>query len=216
MPNKAVLAIDIDDVIAANAAGFIEFSNKRWGTHLTIHDYDEHWGNMWQIHQDEVHKRAIEYHESGTIGRFDTIPNAEKILRKLHERFVIVAVTSRRIMVEPETRAWLETHYSGIVDEVRFAGFYDDSSKLGQGWAKTKADILDAIKAKYFIDDQLKHCLAAANTGMNVILFGDYAWNQTEDLPKNITRCSAWEDVEAYFETESALGQNAIAADTCN
>lgn len=200
MLHKPVLAIDIDDVLAANADGFVRFSNERWGTNLTVEDYDEHWGSLWQITQEEVQRRAIEYHESGAIGRFKTIPSAETILRGLHDRYKIIAVTSRRIMVEPETRAWLESHFADIVDEVRFAGFYDDLAKLSEGWAKTKADILTSIEARFFIDDQLKHCLAAAEAGINVILFGSYPWNQADLLPANVTRCATWQEVSEYFK----------------
>ncbi len=53
-----IIAIDIDDVLADYAAGFVKFSNARWGLNLTIADYDEHWGNVWGVDVDEVRRRA--------------------------------------------------------------------------------------------------------------------------------------------------------------
>ena len=200
MHNKSIIAIDIDDVLAANAEGFVKFSNERWGTHLTVDDYDEHWAKVWQVEEEEVKRRAIELHESGTIGRYEKIPDADSILSKLHENHTIIAVTSRRIMVEPETRAWLDRHFTDIIDEVRFAGFYDDLEKTQQGRHATKADIIQQIGAGYFIDDQLKHCLAVAGNGTRVILFGNYSWNQIDTLPDGIVRCPTWFDVESYFQ----------------
>jgi Holliday junction DNA helicase RuvA len=38
MSPKPIIAIDIDDVLAENARGFVEWSNKRFGTSLTTDD----------------------------------------------------------------------------------------------------------------------------------------------------------------------------------
>ena len=40
------IAVDVDDVLAENAAGVVAFSNQRWGRNLTVDDYDEHWAKM--------------------------------------------------------------------------------------------------------------------------------------------------------------------------
>jgi hypothetical protein len=34
-------------------------------------------------------------------------------------------------------------------------------------------------------------------------LFGDYTWNQADDLPNGITRVKDWAAVEEYFTNES-------------
>ena len=57
MVRKKTIAIDIDDVLAANAENFVEFSNKKWGTHLRPDDYTEHWAELWDVDFDEVEKR---------------------------------------------------------------------------------------------------------------------------------------------------------------
>ena len=197
---KEILAIDIDDVLAANAEGFVSFSNERWGTSLKPEDYDEHWAEVWRVDEEETEKRAVELVESGAVGRYKHIAEAESVLRKLHDKYTIHAVTSRRRTVEKETIAWIESHFSGMIDEISFAGFYDDPSQIHNNRAKTKADILKEIGASYLIDDQLKHCLGAAQIGIDTILFGDYKWNQThETLPVNVTRCKDWAEVDQYF-----------------
>lgn len=41
--------MDIDDVRAGQVEGLVAFSNQRWGTALTVDDYDEDWGVMWVL-----------------------------------------------------------------------------------------------------------------------------------------------------------------------
>ena len=47
--------------------------------------------------------------------------------------------------------------------------------------------------------DQLKLCRAAADLGMDALLFGDYSWNKIEELPDNTARCKDWKEVGEYF-----------------
>jgi hypothetical protein len=60
--------------------------------------------------------------------------------------------------------------------------------------------VLKDVGAAYLIDDQLKHCLAAHDMGVQALLFGNYAWNQASDLPDGIVRCAGWADVADYFD----------------
>lgn len=201
MSLKPVLGIDIDDVLAANAAGFVKFSNERWGTNLTVDDYDEHWASVWKVDEAETRKRALELHESGTFGRYEHFPDAKEVLQQLHDKFTIIAVTSRRRLIEVETRAWIKRYFDGVIDDIMFAGFYDRTDGDVQTMrAMTKADLLQSLKVEYFIDDQLKHCLAAAAIDINTILFGDYKWNQRAELPERVARCANWRAVKNYFQ----------------
>ena len=61
------IAIDIDDVLAENAIGFVAFSNERWGTRLSVDDYSEHWSEMWRVDSEEAERRARIFHDSGII-----------------------------------------------------------------------------------------------------------------------------------------------------
>ena len=61
------IAIDVDDVLAENAAGFVAFSNQRWGTTLQVDDYDEHWAKIWNVDNEEVERRAKEFHNSSLM-----------------------------------------------------------------------------------------------------------------------------------------------------
>lgn len=196
--NKPIIAVDIDDVLAAQAEGFVRFSNERWGTNLTVEDFDEHWSDLWQVKHDVTERRALELHQSGVIGTYGHYDEATGVLRSLHEKYRLIIATSRRVSVKVETQEWLDRYFPNLFEAVYFAGIFDQPLMEGS-FLKTKADLLKQYKADFLIDDQIKHCTAAAEAGVTALLYGDYPWNQTEKLPEGVTRCKDWEAVLEYF-----------------
>ena len=95
--SKPIIAIDIDDVLADYAAGFVAFSNQRWGTMLTLDDYDEHWGNVWKVDIEEIRRRATTIHDERLVKTLTHRSEAVPVLEYLSKSFDIVVVTSRRI-----------------------------------------------------------------------------------------------------------------------
>ena len=194
------IAIDVDDVLAENAAGFVAFSNERWGTRLEVSDYDEHWAKMWNIDNEETERRAQVVHASGVMSGYGHIGGAYEVLSKLSQTHHLMVATSRLLQMQSDTLLWIEEHFPGIFasSAVYFAGVWDeikeDSHKL------TKAELITQINADVLIDDQLKHCLAVAETGRHAILFGDYTWNRIDALPEQIARCRDWSEVEVAIE----------------
>ncbi len=200
--SKPIIAIDIDDVLADYAAGFVAFSNQRWGTNLTLDDYDEHWGNVWKVDIEEIRRRATTIHDERLVKTLTHRSEAVPVLEYLSKSFDIVVVTSRRIQNKDDTLAWLRTHYPMISTEtVTFSGFFD-TIKEGS-IHQTKGDIIASLGARYMIDDQLKHCLSSAEQGVEALLFGDYAWNQMPNLPASVTRVHDWGGVKEYFDAIS-------------
>lgn len=196
---KPLIAIDVDDVLADNAGGFVAFSNERWGTNLKPEDYDEDWMTMWGIDLEEAVKRRDVLFASGTQRKYDHNHDALHVLRRLAVRFNLSIVTSRHAATRDDTRAWIHERYPNIfTDEtIHFAGLWDDPDHTSIH--KTKADVIESLGAEYLIDDQLKHCLAVASSGRKAVLFGNYSWNQASELPRNVTRASDWAAVETYF-----------------
>ena len=196
---RPTIAVDIDDVLADSAAHFVEFSNRRWGTRLTIDDYKEHWGEIWKVDTDEWQKRAVEYHNSGAVSELTSRKSeAMPVLEELRHRFKLVIVTSRRLQVRKETSRWLELYYNGIFEEIHFAGMWDVVTENSH--KATKAKLCKEIDADYLIDDQPKHCIATAKAGIPALLFGNYSWNKNiKNLPPNITRVKNWQEVLEYF-----------------
>lgn len=197
--NKPIIAVDVDEVLALNAIGFTEFSNHRWGTNLRPEDYHEHWSELWQINEEETEKRAIEYHSSGVLRNLKTINDAKQILEKLSENYKLVVLTSRRAIVEKDTREWIEDNFAGIFDDIHLAGIWDKGVIKGR-MDLTKAGLLKELGANFFIDDQPRHCFAAAEAGIETLLFGDYPWNWGIEMPEGVTWVKNWQEVLEYFD----------------
>lgn len=197
MTTKPIIAIDIDDVLADNALGFVQWSNSRFGTNLTPDDYQEHWAEMWKIDNDEVLKRSNEFHMSNHVSTYNTIPGAREALDKLKTRFTLILITSRRFIIKEITDEWINKNYNNIFSDCIFCGFYD--GPISSGLKLTKAELARDIKADYLIDDQIKHIEAAASIGIKSLLFGDYSWNKKEKLGKNIVRVKDWGEILKYF-----------------
>lgn len=196
---KKTIAIDIDDVLADNAAGFVAFSNRKWGTNLRPEDYDEHWAKVWAIDNEEVERRATAFHESGVFRTYAHADTAMPVLKRLSLEYNLIIVTSRRLQIQGETLEWVHRHYPGIFSDetIHFAGIWDtiDNHSIH----RTKADVVEQLGADILIDDQLKHCQAVVETGRQALLFGDYSWNRLDKLPSGMVRVADWAAVEQFF-----------------
>ena len=194
------IAVDVDDVLAENAAGIVAFSNQRWGTNLTVDDYDEHWAKMWQVDNAEVERRTAEIVSTSLSAGYGHIGGALEVLERLAQHHHLMIATSRCLQVKGDTIAWIDEHFPGIFAStaVYFSGIWDELTN--DSHRATKAELMTQINADVLIDDQLKHCQAVAAHGRNALLFGDYAWNQAATLPAGVVRCTNWYDVEVAIE----------------
>jgi uncharacterized HAD superfamily protein len=200
------IGVDIDDVLAASAEGFAAFSNKQWGTNLTAADYAEEWAPLWGVSVEEAIKRADELHAQGAHRDYSPFAEAFQVLGVLRERYELEVVTSRRVSVKGVTQEWLDRYFPGIFQGVHYVGMWDDShpANIQHRLQQTKGALCRAIGADYLIDDQLKHCVAAAEAGVQALLFGDYSWNRTaNDLPNGVTRTHTWQEVKEFFDAQS-------------
>ncbi len=67
---------------------------------------------------------------------------------------------------------------------------------------RKKVEVCKDIEAIALIDDSIGHITECVEAGMQGILFGDYPWNQTEELSSGIVRCSNWPEVLEYFDRQ--------------
>jgi 5'(3')-deoxyribonucleotidase len=198
--SRKTIAVDVDDVLALSVEAWVAFSNKQWGTHLTADDYHEDWIKLWGVDEEERRRRASHIYTSGLLTTYRSLEQAEAVLQRLARRYKLVITTSRVEDVKQETLDWLERHFGNMFSEIHLTGFYD---KFGDAKAvrMTKGALLESIGADYLIDDQPKHCLAAAEVGVTAILFGDYVWNRdVKKLPPAVIRCRDWRAVGKYFD----------------
>jgi 5'(3')-deoxyribonucleotidase len=188
-----MIAVDIDDVLADHVAAFVAFSNSRYGTDLGKHNYDDRWSNLWAVERDEIERRALEFHTPESIMEYELIEAAQDALVLLAKRYDLAIVSARPRHVLDATHTWLYKHFGPIFKEVHFVPYWEVENR------KSKADICNEIGANYLIDDIVKHCNVAAESGVKPLLFGDYSWNQAEDINENVVRVKNWQEVLAYF-----------------
>jgi len=197
---KRVIAVDIDDVLAASVKTWVRYSNERWGTKLSVEDYEEDWAKTWGVDYEEAERRAAELHKSGLLATYGHFAEAHEVLSGLSRRFKLIVTSARIEDVRAETLAWLDDNYGGIFEEVHLAGFYDKGPHK-DAVRMTKAGLLKSLGAGYLIDDQPKHCLAAAEADIEAVLFGNYSWNRDIGrLPAGVTRCADWAAVKEFFD----------------
>ncbi len=199
--NKPTIAVDIDDVLGLSADEFIRYTNKKWGTKLTVEDYDEHWAKVWKIdNEEEADRLAIEYIEHSNH-LVKSHKDALEVLTELSQTYKLVIATARRTRFQSDTKAWINNHFGDLFSEIHYAKIWDEVTK--ERIQATKTEVLRQIGADYLIDDQPKHCIAAAEVGIKTVLFGDYSWNRETKLLPNMTRAKNWQEVLEYFDEQS-------------
>jgi 5'(3')-deoxyribonucleotidase len=192
---KPVIAVDVDDVLAVHAEEVIDFSNKVYGTNLTIEDYDDkHWTVMWQIERKESEERTRAFHDA-RMNTLSVIAGADKVLQGLAQKYTLVVVTARPPYLEEVTRTWLGQYYKNLFSDYRFVNAWG----LHNQKTVSKAEVCSQIGAQYLIDDSLKHASLAANAGIQVLLYGDYPWLRGVSLRANMVRVKTWNEIGKYF-----------------
>jgi 5'(3')-deoxyribonucleotidase len=196
---KPIIAIDIDDVIAAGTDSFRQEVNKLMGTNLTPEDYQvpgDFWGyyeRVWANHGIEnVPRVQLDVVMITDQSHVPLLPGASFAIGELSKRFEIIIVTARDQKWEKATLIWLKSHFGDTFKSVHFAGNSDDKS------AKTKGQLCVEVGAGYLIDDNPHNGMTAVDEGLKGILFGEYGWHH--EAPDVLIRCRDWPAVLEYFQ----------------
>jgi uncharacterized HAD superfamily protein len=195
---KPIIAVDIDDVLAVHAEAMVAYSNRTFGTALTLDDYTEHWSLMWQVDHEETARRAHEYHLTDDMTHYRHHEDALEVLRYLAQDYRLIIVTARRKQVTELTQTWIEKHFKGVFEAIYYAGIWDTVS--ADSPTATKAELCQKLGVSYLIDDQSKHCNAVQEKGIQAIMFGDYPWNSRDTVHPYVVKCATWQEVESFFE----------------
>ncbi len=204
--SKQTIAVDIDDVLSVSSEALVEFSNKRWGMKLTAEQVTEDFAQTWGVTREEASPMIEEFLSSGVHRSYQSFQEALPVLRKLKPQFRLIVITSRRRRLKPVTDAWIERHFSGIFDEIIYAGIFDglNPDNAHAKHKQTKAELCREHGVDYLIDDQPKHCVATAEQGMHALMFGDYAWNRNLRIEHDkLTAVRSWQEVKEFFDGRS-------------
>ena len=187
---KRTIAIDCDDVIVETAPLIINHYNKTYGTTLKLTDFYGADLTPWQAPDDATAiKRVDDFLVSDEYINAAPLAEAVNTINKLYKQYELHIVTGRPDFVAEATKDMLARRFPNVFASIAFTNMFNATK------ARPKADVCKELSADLLIDDHLKHARQVAAAGIDVLLFGNYPWNRTDDLPKNIRRVRGWAEV---------------------
>ncbi len=196
MMSKPIIAVDIDDVLLQHFADLIAWYNKHYDTSLTLAHNNgldpKPWGTDDVV---EAIRRVHEFFDTPEFRNAKPYPESVQAISQLSERYQLIALSARDLMIEQFTRGWLEQYFSGKFSDAQFTAKYSLAAR-----ARSKTDVLLEMGASYLIDDTPDTLIKAARANIKGLLFGEYPWNQAIELPDTIVRCKDWAAVREYFD----------------
>ncbi len=202
MPHKQkpIIVIDVDDVLANSTDSLRLAVNEKYQADLQPEHYavpgefHKYYERVWVEHgiADRVSKDELNQQMMTDQSHVQPHADVVRILAGLSKSYELVVVTARNPAWEAATQAWLDSNFPGVFTRIVFGGRRDDPA------GKTKGDWCVEIGAEWLIDDNVVHCMSAADRGVIAILFGTYGWHT--DVPDSLTRCKNWQAVKEFFD----------------
>lgn len=198
--SKPTIAVDIDEVLFPMAPTFLKYHNTAHGTsieldHLTSYYLEDITGET----VEQVIQKIKTYLNTEHYSNGQPIDGSVDAIKKLRSKFRLVLITARNDFYRGHTESFIEKHFSGLFDELRYTHEIETPELT-----IPKHVICKSIGAKVLIDDHLHNVIECVEAGIHSILFGDYPWNKTDMLPQGITRCKDWQEVLEYFDGQAA------------
>lgn len=187
----ALIAVDFDDVIFPFNREIIKAFNTRYAAdidHIEVHVH----GDYMLPHFDGMdHQSVIEEFVRSHSPDITPLPGAKEALASLAQDHTVVIMTARPAESEAVTRAWVERNLSGVISDVYLLG---NEYEGGFQTPVTKGEKCIEIGAAVLIDDFPKYALSAHDRGVEVVLFGDYEWN--EKIRGTLRHAADWDAAE--------------------
>lgn len=186
--NKPVLAVDIDEVLIPYRPAFHEFFKQTRDPDITLAEFRSMLGSL--LKESAYFDLLDEFVASGNKEWSAPILGAVESIEKLLTKYEVDIVTARHNESRQGTDEWLARHFPKVFRNVHFIRDPNDNNVIGK-----KSEFCRRIGAVCLIDDELANILDCAEAGIRCLLFGDYPWNQAEQLPKGVTRVKDWNEV---------------------
>ncbi|HSX15228.1 MAG TPA: hypothetical protein VLF40_00370 [Candidatus Saccharimonadales bacterium] len=195
--SKQTIAVDIDEVLSPLHDVVLTHHNQVYGTDFPVDDTEARYFLSDYTHDsdDVIKAKLMHFVDSEAFKNIKPFDEAIKILTQLSEHFDIIVITARQDFYEAATKAWLQQHFPDVFRSIHFTDY-----SVGTVLKIPKAQVCKDNGASYIIDDSLKTIRDCAEAGLGAILFGDYPWNQADELPSGVTRCKDWPAVLEFFE----------------
>jgi len=191
--NRALVAVDMDDVLFDFLGEFFKWHNKNFSSTYKPSDmvFDKLW-EVWGGNKEETLEYIQSFWSETNQLKIEPISGSDTVLKKLSSKYHLAVVSARFASTSMETQAWIDKYFHGIFDEV----ILGVSDPMAEKRPQRKADLCLELGVKTLIDDQLVHAMECNSLGIDSILFGDLAHNQSEELPTSVIRVKNWEEID--------------------
>lgn len=192
---RDVIACDVDDILLEFYLMLALWHNERHGTNLRKEDFTSYIvGDVWGVSSEEAIRRVRQFYETEDFRNLPLVEGAEDGVRRLAEKYDLVAVTGRPHGLAPITEEAIGGYFAGCFKEIR----HTDAFGIGGGIPRAKVDVCVEIGARIIIEDYLGHADPCADAGMDVMLF-DQPWNRGSALASGVERVHSWDEILALL-----------------
>ncbi|KAJ6827018.1 uncharacterized protein M6B38_370185 [Iris pallida] len=211
MPEKMVVAVDVDEVLGSFLAALNKFIADRYSLHRSVSEYFvyEFFRQIWNCSRTEADIRVHEFFKTPyfTTG-IHPIPGALHALRELSTFCSLSVVTSRQNVIKDHTLEWIEKHYPGLFQEIHFGNHF-----ALDGQSRPKSEICRSLGAQVLIDDNPRYALECAGVGIRVLLFdydNSYPWCKDEFAVSHplVTKVHNWEEAKHHLLSWAVIGES--------
>jgi len=193
MSERLIIAIDCDDVLIPTAEAIIAAYNRDYGTNLQLKDfYSTARHEAWGTNDEKVAiDRVGLFLRSEEHARIKPDLEAIAAVGRLALKHELHLVTGRSDYLESITKAMLGRYFPECFTSIEHTNYFEGQRK------RSKGEVCAQLKADVLIDDHIAHGESVLASGLKeVIVFGDYPWNQAQSLPQGMTRCADWQVTE--------------------
>ena len=187
MNKKRVVALDFDDVILDTMVPFLEHYAKTYGMTVEPEHGYAHESPAWGVPYSGIIERAIHYHATEQVQNIAFVDGAKQAIAQLAKTCELHIITGRPDPIIDVTREIIEQYFPGVFASVNFTGAFATTKTM-------KSTVCHELGVDFFVDDHIKHAVDVASSGIRTLLFGNYAWNQTDTLPETIRRVHDWDE----------------------
>lgn len=194
MIQRKRVGLDFDDVLIDFVGGLIVFHNENYATSYSKDDVTG-WelSKLLECSPEEAHRRMREYIHSSHHAKVSPIIGAVDAVKRLREKCDLFIVTARDESTSNQTFTLVDEHFPESFESIHFL-HKDDKNVRG-----TKGEVCAELAIDIFVEDSLTNAQHTSDAGIKTLLF-DAPWNQTEKLPKNVTRVFSWNEIQKEIE----------------
>jgi uncharacterized HAD superfamily protein len=185
------IGFDIDGVVADTMEAFIRVAKEEFGiNYISKEKITSYWIEECLPLPLEITKTIINRLLADPFSiELEPLPGAGEVLTRLaaHGRLTFVTARPTKDPIE----AWLVSLLSDVPR--------GDIRVIATGHHSAKAEVLEKLKLKYFIDDHLETCQDLHSRGIRTIVF-DQPWNRGH---APFLRISSWKDLSGIIKMPS-------------